>query len=420
MPDPSPVIGWYADPTRRHQHRFWDGQAWTSRVADDGLEASDPPVATSTGPRRRASRPSATGRAATAPVTSTLDRGPATTGVRPDASTPPPHLAGSARRRWPFLVAAAVLLGVAGGAAAFVVTRHHGSSAPPTTARRATTTTRPRLPREVDVAGSGHYQVTLRRGQLDVHLLHLRAGQTAVVGWRVASGRATVRTGISATTVDRLSDHGYVTGVQRASARASGRSFVAQIAADSVTGTTTTAGPGDTGSAGAGSASTDTSSTTTSSGSGIRAPGANDPTVRVPGFHGVVLGSPDTIVAPVTGDYAVLMVGDTAPTKVDVLITVRNEPTIRGDLRADSYNRLIAGPFHDSLNAFLTAYCVANPTYDRGACDRLQHEEDNWPVTGATPAPESSTTTTTAPTDTGAGASSGSAPPGGSTTTTGG
>lgn len=33
---------WHIDPTSRHQLRFWDGTAWTARVADDGVESSDP------------------------------------------------------------------------------------------------------------------------------------------------------------------------------------------------------------------------------------------------------------------------------------------------------------------------------------------------------------------------------------------
>jgi Domain of unknown function (DUF4389)/Protein of unknown function (DUF2510) len=33
---------WYPDPTGRHQHRFWDGAAWTPHVADWGQTAFDP------------------------------------------------------------------------------------------------------------------------------------------------------------------------------------------------------------------------------------------------------------------------------------------------------------------------------------------------------------------------------------------
>ncbi len=34
--------GWYADPYRRHQVRYWDGAAWTEHVGDDGRQGTDP------------------------------------------------------------------------------------------------------------------------------------------------------------------------------------------------------------------------------------------------------------------------------------------------------------------------------------------------------------------------------------------
>lgn len=33
--------GWKADPTGRHQFRYWDGSGWTENVADDGEQARD-------------------------------------------------------------------------------------------------------------------------------------------------------------------------------------------------------------------------------------------------------------------------------------------------------------------------------------------------------------------------------------------
>ncbi|MGV1036948.1 MAG: DUF2510 domain-containing protein [Candidatus Nanopelagicales bacterium] len=33
---------WHADPTRRHELRYWDGQAWTANVADQGMQSTDP------------------------------------------------------------------------------------------------------------------------------------------------------------------------------------------------------------------------------------------------------------------------------------------------------------------------------------------------------------------------------------------
>jgi hypothetical protein len=34
--------GWFADPSRRHELRYWDGQRWTERVSDRGAQAVDP------------------------------------------------------------------------------------------------------------------------------------------------------------------------------------------------------------------------------------------------------------------------------------------------------------------------------------------------------------------------------------------
>src|SRR5438105_4682816 len=39
MSDPA---GWYADPTTRHELRYWDGYAWLDNVSDSGAAATDP------------------------------------------------------------------------------------------------------------------------------------------------------------------------------------------------------------------------------------------------------------------------------------------------------------------------------------------------------------------------------------------
>ena len=47
--------GWYRDPSRRHEHRYWDGARWTDHVSNKGITTSDPirdrgsPVARSAG-----------------------------------------------------------------------------------------------------------------------------------------------------------------------------------------------------------------------------------------------------------------------------------------------------------------------------------------------------------------------------------
>jgi hypothetical protein len=49
MPDANQPANWYADPTGRHQHRYWNGSEWTDQVADDQVTATDPPTMPSPG-----------------------------------------------------------------------------------------------------------------------------------------------------------------------------------------------------------------------------------------------------------------------------------------------------------------------------------------------------------------------------------
>ena len=48
----STPLGWYPDPSRRHELRFWDGATWTAQVADGGVLGVDEPnrPAAPTGP----------------------------------------------------------------------------------------------------------------------------------------------------------------------------------------------------------------------------------------------------------------------------------------------------------------------------------------------------------------------------------
>ncbi len=36
--------GWYADPTGRSEHRYWDGSAWTEHVSRGGVATTAPVV----------------------------------------------------------------------------------------------------------------------------------------------------------------------------------------------------------------------------------------------------------------------------------------------------------------------------------------------------------------------------------------
>ena len=40
MAEPTPA-GWFTDPTGRHEHRYWDGSAWTEHVASGGVVTAD-------------------------------------------------------------------------------------------------------------------------------------------------------------------------------------------------------------------------------------------------------------------------------------------------------------------------------------------------------------------------------------------
>ncbi|MBW3657988.1 MAG: DUF4190 domain-containing protein [Actinobacteria bacterium] len=37
-----PAAGWYADPTGRFDHRYWDGATWTGHVSRNGQATTDP------------------------------------------------------------------------------------------------------------------------------------------------------------------------------------------------------------------------------------------------------------------------------------------------------------------------------------------------------------------------------------------
>ena len=35
------AAGWFADPGRRHELRYWSGSAWTVHVSDNGVQSDD-------------------------------------------------------------------------------------------------------------------------------------------------------------------------------------------------------------------------------------------------------------------------------------------------------------------------------------------------------------------------------------------
>lgn len=44
MTDARPAPGWYPDPSRRAEYRYWDGAAWSDRVSRSGQIFTDPPL----------------------------------------------------------------------------------------------------------------------------------------------------------------------------------------------------------------------------------------------------------------------------------------------------------------------------------------------------------------------------------------
>lgn len=41
-PTPLAPAAWLADPTGRHELRYWNGSTWTVHVADAGVQSEDP------------------------------------------------------------------------------------------------------------------------------------------------------------------------------------------------------------------------------------------------------------------------------------------------------------------------------------------------------------------------------------------
>ena len=89
-PRPLPPAGWFPDPSRRHEHRYWDGRAWTEHVADHGIAGTDSLEAPA--PQTSALQPSpalsATAETTPAPVPATATSAFAAAGVAPPPSVP--------------------------------------------------------------------------------------------------------------------------------------------------------------------------------------------------------------------------------------------------------------------------------------------------------------------------------------------
>lgn len=98
--------GWYADPTARHEQRYWDGQRWTDTVVDGRDRSTD----TITDPAELAARPS---------------------GPRREPAGPPPAQAARRRRAIVGVTLAALLLGAGIAVAVTLAVSGGGDDAPP-------------------------------------------------------------------------------------------------------------------------------------------------------------------------------------------------------------------------------------------------------------------------------------------------
>ncbi|HEY3721929.1 MAG TPA: DUF2510 domain-containing protein [Acidimicrobiia bacterium] len=91
--------GWDADPYRRHELRYWDGDAWTEHVSDRGVTAVDPPDVTS--PWAAMSATAAAPAAAALPATSPMPNpGASAPGGTAAAAPTAPTRAGPAGPSW--------------------------------------------------------------------------------------------------------------------------------------------------------------------------------------------------------------------------------------------------------------------------------------------------------------------------------
>jgi hypothetical protein len=81
--------GWQPDPSGKHDHRYWDGTAWTDNVADAGVASTDPYVEAPAAP----TEPTAVTPAPTGDPTDTYPTAPAAPAA-PTAYAPPAPTAG--------------------------------------------------------------------------------------------------------------------------------------------------------------------------------------------------------------------------------------------------------------------------------------------------------------------------------------
>jgi hypothetical protein len=144
--------GWHPDPSGRHQHRFWDGNAWTDQVADNGQTSVDPLPAA----------PEPHANPAVAGMAGVPGAGPAAAGAAGGwgggPTAPTPAASGGGKNRVPLFIGIAVVVAVVVAGVIFLTKGDDGGKA----------------------AGSGPGDFTYDIGpdKITYHTVKLQAGQS--------------------------------------------------------------------------------------------------------------------------------------------------------------------------------------------------------------------------------------------------
>ncbi len=111
--------GWYADPTGRSDHRYWDGSAWTDHVARDGEQALDPVDGGAEDPTRPVVAQPQESAVSNEVISATVEQ-PAQPVANESSGIPASNVATASGRRWvwPVVAVATLLAGLGIGAAA--------------------------------------------------------------------------------------------------------------------------------------------------------------------------------------------------------------------------------------------------------------------------------------------------------------
>ena len=316
--DGNPVPGWHPDPYGRHQHRFWDGTAWTGRVADDGNESDDPIPAAPPAPP--------VGPTPVEPAGSPAPSGPPT-GWEPTPSTPaaPPSPRASNGRRW-FVMGAAALVTAAIVVALVLVLAGNSSGGPSLG------------------TGAGTFTATVDKGDAKVRTVSMQAGDLITVAWKAQSGDAHVAMAVDRTTGEKLAGKsGLLTDSDLSQSFDTAHSLLSDNNDSAKVFQNTT---------------------------------RLHPYVKVDGFEGIVAGDADAFLTPRSGTFAVIVVGDTKTT-VKVRITVKHLSKTGKDLNSSQYDSFTSDLDSSQLDTEFNNQCTSASDLSEGLCASLSDSGDS-------------------------------------------